>query len=69
MYSVRVCPSNLRLDASEKRVEQVEQLIRRTIPKDELEMIVCEMGVDPDWSAAYTENSGEQDSVIRIQLT
>jgi multidrug efflux pump subunit AcrB len=63
------CPSNLRLDASEKRVEQVEALIRKNIPGDELEMIVSEMGVDPDWSSAYTENSGQQDAVIRIQLT
>jgi multidrug efflux pump subunit AcrB len=62
-------PSNLRLDASEKRVEQVEDLIRHTIPRDELDMIVGEMGVDPDWSAAYTDNSGQQDTVIRIQLT
>ncbi|HEV3385722.1 MAG TPA: efflux RND transporter permease subunit, partial [Gemmata sp.] len=61
-------PSNLRLDASEKRVEQVEELIRRNIPKGELEMIVGEMGVDPDWSSAYTDNSGQQDTVIRIQL-
>jgi multidrug efflux pump subunit AcrB len=45
-------PSNLRLDASEKRLEQVEELIRRNIPKNELKMIVSEMGVDSDWSSA-----------------
>jgi multidrug efflux pump subunit AcrB len=63
------CPSNLRLDASEKRVEKVEDLIRRIIPGDELEMIVGEMGVDADWSSAYTDNSGQQDTIVRIQLT
>ncbi len=63
------CPSNLRLDAAEKRVTQAEDFIREQIPKDELEMIVSEMGVDPDWSAAYTDNSGQQDAVIRIQLS
>jgi multidrug efflux pump subunit AcrB len=62
-------PSNLRLDASEKSVEQVEELIRQNIPQDELEMILGEMGVDSDWSSAYTENSGQQDTIIRIQLT
>jgi multidrug efflux pump subunit AcrB len=62
-------PSNLRLDASEKRLEQVEDLICRNVPKDELKMIVSEMGVDSDWSSAYTENSGQQDTVVRIQLT
>jgi multidrug efflux pump subunit AcrB len=62
-------PSNLRLDASEERVLQAEKLIRQEVPKDELEMIVSEMGVDPDWSSAYTDNSGQQDTVMRIQLT
>ena len=63
------CPSNLRLDASEKRVAEVEELIRRVVPGKQLHKIVSEMGVDPDWSSAYTENSGQQDSVIRIQLS
>ena len=63
------CPSNLRLDASEKRVAQVEDLIRQNIPREELDMIVSEMGVDPDWSSAYTDNSGQQDAIIRIQLS
>jgi multidrug efflux pump subunit AcrB len=62
-------PSNLRLDASEKRVAQVERFLEENIPADEREMIVSEMGLDPDWSAAYTANSGQQDTVIRIQLS
>ncbi len=62
-------PSNLRLDASEKRVAQAEGLIRRVIPAHEIQKIVSEMGVDPDWSSAYTENSGQQDAVVRIQLS
>ena len=62
-------PSNLRLDASEQRVAQVEKFIDDNIPADEREKVVSEMGLDPDWSAAYTANSGQQDSVIRIQLS
>ena len=42
---------------------------RSEIPADEREMIVSELGLDPDWSAAYTANSGQQDAVIRVQLT
>ena len=61
-------PSNLRLDASEKRVAAVEKFIEEHIPAEEREMIVSEMGLDPDWSAAYTANDGQQDTVIRIQL-
>ncbi len=62
------CPSNLRLDASEKKVAELERFIEANIPASEREMIVSELGLDPDWSAAYTENSGQQDTVIRIQL-
>ena len=61
-------PSNLRLDATERRIAEVEKFIEEHIPADEREMIVSEMGLDPDWSAAYTANSGQQDAVIRIQL-
>lgn len=63
------CPSNLRLDAAERRVVDVERFLEANIPPGEREMIVSEIGVDPDWSAAYTANSGQQDAVIRIQLS
>src|SRR5262249_54183671 len=56
-------PSNLRLDATERRVAEVEKFITDVIPKHEMEMIVSELGLDPDWSAAYTANSGQQDVV------
>src|SRR5262249_5293999 len=66
-------PSNLRLDATEDRLTEVEQLITRTIPHarqgGDLQTLISEIGLDPDWSAAYTANSGQQDAVVRIQLT
>ena len=61
-------PSHARLDACEERVQEVENFIREKIPADELEMIVSEIGLNPDWSAAYTTNSGQQDAIIRVQL-
>jgi multidrug efflux pump subunit AcrB len=61
-------PSNMRLDATERRVAQFEQFIKSVIPAQEMEMVVSELGLDPDWSAAYTANSGQQDVVVRIQL-
>jgi multidrug efflux pump subunit AcrB len=62
------CPSNLRLDAAEKQVARVEAFVNKHIPASEREMVVTEIGLDPDWSAAYTANSGQQDAVLRIQL-
>jgi multidrug efflux pump subunit AcrB len=61
-------PSNLRLDATTERVMAVEAFINEQIPEAEREMVVSEIGLDPDWSAAYTANSGQPDTVIRIQL-
>jgi multidrug efflux pump subunit AcrB len=62
-------PSDARLDAAERRVAEVERFLEDHIPADEREMIVTELGLDPDWSAAYTANSGQQDAVVRVQLT
>jgi multidrug efflux pump subunit AcrB len=61
-------PSNLRLDAAERRLADFERFIKDQIPNEEMEMVVSELGIDPDWSAAYTANSGQQDVIVRIQL-
>jgi multidrug efflux pump subunit AcrB len=62
-------PSNLRLDATERRIAAVEKAITESIPHEELEMVVSEIGLNNDWSAAYSQNAGQQDTVIRLQLT
>jgi len=62
-------PSQNRLDATERRVVDVEEFVRKHISKHDLQMIVSEIGLNPDWSAAYTTNAGQQDALIRIQLS
>lgn len=62
-------PSKLRLDATEKRIEEVEKAIESAIPQAERTMIVSEIGLNPDWSAAYSSNAGQQDAVLRVQLS
>jgi multidrug efflux pump subunit AcrB len=62
-------PSHSRLDATEERVAEVERFLQEQIPAEERAMIISEMGLNPDWSSAYTLNSGQQDAVLRIQLT
>jgi multidrug efflux pump subunit AcrB len=62
-------PSDTRLDATEVRVAEVERFIQQHIPASERELIVSEIGLDPDWSVAYSANSGQQDAVIRVQLS
>src|SRR5205807_1139682 len=61
--------SNYRLDATERRIIDVEGAIAEVVPPQELQMTVSELGLNNDWSAAYSANAGQQDSVIRLQLT
>jgi multidrug efflux pump subunit AcrB len=36
--------------------------------ESDLQLILSEIGVTPDWSAAYTPNAGPMDAVVKIQL-
>ncbi|HWB10815.1 MAG TPA: efflux RND transporter permease subunit [Pirellulales bacterium] len=61
-------PTGAEIDRTEKKIELVEEFLRRQIA-DDLELIVSELGVTPDWSAAYTPNAGTMDAVVKVQLT
>src|SRR6185437_11697067 len=61
-------PSGTRLETTNDRVAEVEDFVRKTIPEKDLHLIVSQIGITPDWSAAYTENAGKMDCTMRIQL-
>jgi len=60
--------SGTRIERTEEKVALLEEFIKKTIPEHDLELIVSEIGVNADWSAAYTPNSGPMDAVIKVQL-
>ena len=60
--------TGIRIEITEKYVAEVEKFIHGTIPEHDLELVVSELGVTPDWSAAYTPNAGPMEAMIRIQL-
>ncbi|HEY2148139.1 MAG TPA: efflux RND transporter permease subunit, partial [Pirellulales bacterium] len=62
-------PSGTNLEAAEARIVDVERFIRDQIPANERKMIISELGLVPDWSAAYTANSGTQDCTVKVQLS
>ncbi|HEU5119218.1 MAG TPA: efflux RND transporter permease subunit, partial [Isosphaeraceae bacterium] len=37
-------------------------------PETDLKLFISELGVTPDWSAAYTPNAGPMDTVVKVQL-
>ena len=43
--------------------------MRETIEEEDLQLVLSEIGVTSDWSAAYTLNAGPMDAVVKIQLT
>ena len=59
--------SGTRIEETEKRIAKVEKFVRKTIGED-LEIIISELGVVADWSAAYTPNAGPMDAVVKVQL-
>ena len=61
--------SGTKLEVTERLITQVEDYIKKTIDPEDLKLVISEIGVTADWSAAYTPNSGPQDAILKIQLT
>jgi multidrug efflux pump subunit AcrB len=60
-------PTGMRIEMTEKRIGEVENVVKNVLGED-LQVIISELGVTPDWSAAYTPNSGPMDAICKIQL-
>src|SRR5262249_37701802 len=61
-------PSGTRIEKTEEIIAEVEKFIEKTIPEHDLQLYISELGVNSDWSAAYTPNAGPMDAVIKVQL-
>jgi multidrug efflux pump subunit AcrB len=62
-------PAGTNLRSTEQIIGEVEELIRKTISEEDFQLIISELGVNADWSAAYTPNAGPMDAVIKVQLS
>lgn len=60
--------SGTRLEVSEKFVEQVEQLCRQVVSKDDLDLIVSNIGITPDFSAIYNPNTAQHTAIVQVSL-
>jgi HAE1 family hydrophobic/amphiphilic exporter-1 len=61
-------PSGTRIELTENYVKQVEDIVRREVPKNELGMIVSNIGITPDFSAIYTSNSAPDTAFVQVSL-
>ncbi len=63
------CPTGTKIEKTNERLDKFENFIKEVIPEEERRMLVTEVGVTTNWSAAYTPNAGPQDAVVKIQLS
>jgi hydrophobic/amphiphilic exporter-1 (mainly G- bacteria), HAE1 family len=61
-------PSGTRLELTDSYISQVERDIREEVPAQDLDMIVSNIGITPDLSAAYTTNSGMHTAFVLVSL-
>ncbi len=61
-------PSGTRVELTEEYVKEVEDIIRQTVPKDELQMVVSNIGITPDFSVIYTSNSAPHTAFVQASL-
>jgi multidrug efflux pump subunit AcrB len=62
-------PSGTRIELTNDYIARVEDDIREVVPKDDLGMIVSNIGVNADLSAIYTTNSAMHTAFVQVQLT
>jgi multidrug efflux pump subunit AcrB len=62
-------PSGTRLEVTDKYIAQVEDDIRSVVGKDDLKMIVSNIGITPDLSAIYTTNSAMHTAFVQVNLS
>ncbi len=60
-------PTGSRIELSENYVSKVENLIRDTVGRD-FKMVVSNVGIVPDFSALYTNNSGPYTATVQTAL-
>ncbi len=62
-------PTGSRLEFTNRYVARVEDDIRSVIGKDDLQMIVSNIGLTPDLSSIYTSNSGQHTAFVQVSLS
>jgi len=60
--------SGTRLEVNEKFIEQVENICREEVSKDDLDLVVSTMGITPDFSAIYNPNTAQHSSIVQVSL-
>ena len=61
-------PTGTRIELTNQYIKRVEADIRQVVSPEDLDMIVSNIGITPDFSAMYTSNSGEHTAFVQVSL-
>ena len=61
-------PTGSRVELTEGYVNKLENIVRDVVPKNELQIIVSNIGVTPDFSSIYTPNSAPHTAFVQVSL-
>jgi len=61
-------PTGSRVELTEGYVKKLEDIVRDVVPKSELQIIVANIGVTPDFSAIYTSNAAPHTAFVQVSL-
>ncbi len=61
-------PSGTRIQVTEKAIEQVERIVHRIVPPEELGVVVSNIGLAPGFSSMYSSNSGVHTAFVQVSL-
>jgi hydrophobic/amphiphilic exporter-1 (mainly G- bacteria), HAE1 family len=61
-------PTGTRLELTNQLVGAVENVVRKVVPRDELKIIVSNIGTAPGFSSIYTSNSGPHTAFVQVGL-
>jgi multidrug efflux pump subunit AcrB len=67
VIQVKAAPGT-RLEVTDNLIAQVEQEVRKTVSAADLDMVVSNIGITADLSAAYTTNSGMDTAFVQVSL-
>jgi multidrug efflux pump subunit AcrB len=61
-------PSGSRIEVTTAEVNRIEAMVRRLVDPDDLELVVSNIGVVPDFAALYTSNAGPHAATVQVAL-
>ena len=61
-------PSGTNLDVTTAKVARVEEIVRSVVPANELDMMVANAGIVPDFAAIYNPNSSPHTAFLQVSL-